>query len=75
MARMYRVGGFCTLFSTQPRRPASDPLRSGQSVRPTHLFGHNLDHDYQFEPLSEEERAAQSIQQQFPKSSRYFWMK
>ncbi len=26
-----------------------------------HLFGHNLDHDYYFELLREEERAAQSI--------------
>jgi site-specific recombinase XerD len=26
-----------------------------------HLFGHNLDHDYYFELLCEEERAAQSI--------------
>ena len=26
-----------------------------------HLFGHNLDHDYYFELLGEEERAAQSI--------------
>ena len=31
------------------------------SVRPMHLFGHNLDHDYYFELLCEEERAAQSI--------------
>ena len=31
------------------------------SVRPMHLFGHNLDHDYYFELLGEEERAAQSI--------------
>src|SRR2546425_8249456 len=35
---------------------------SGQnSVRPMHLFGHNFDHDYYFELLCEEERAAQSI--------------
>jgi hypothetical protein len=26
-----------------------------------HLFGHNFDHDYYFELLDEEERAAQSI--------------
>jgi hypothetical protein len=31
------------------------------SVRPMHLFGHNLDHDHYFELLGEEERDAQSI--------------
>src|ERR1700745_2336400 len=31
------------------------------SVRPMHLFGHNFDHDYYFELLPKEERAAQSI--------------
>src|ERR1039458_978375 len=37
-------------------------ISSGQnSVRPMHLFGHNFDHDYYFELLNEEERAAQSI--------------
>src|ERR1035438_2464830 len=31
------------------------------SVRPMHLFGHNVDHDYYFELLREEERDTQSI--------------
>ena len=31
------------------------------SVRPMHLFGHKFDHDYYFELLGEEERAAHSI--------------
>jgi hypothetical protein len=35
----------------QPRL-ARNPFRSGHSVRPMHLFGHNLDHDYYFELLS-----------------------
>jgi hypothetical protein len=28
------------------RRLACNPFRSGHSVRPMHLFGHNRDHDY-----------------------------
>ena len=28
------------------RRLARNPFRSGHSVRPMHLFGHNRDHDY-----------------------------
>src|ERR1039457_5564805 len=31
------------------------------SVRPMHLFGHNVDHDYYFELLCEEERDTHSI--------------
>ena len=63
-----------TTASTQRRAPfrsrrnkchtnqGSLVISSGQnSVRPMHLFGHNFDHDYYFELLDEEERAAQSI--------------
>jgi len=32
----------------QPR-PARNRFKSGNSVRPIHLFGHNFDHDYYFE--------------------------
>jgi hypothetical protein len=44
----------------QPRL-ARNPFQVRNSVRPMHLFGHNLDHDYYFELLREEERDAQSI--------------
>jgi hypothetical protein len=30
-----------------------------------HLFGHNFDHDYYFELLSKEERAAQKVSGEF----------
>jgi hypothetical protein len=36
-------------------------FRSGNSVRPMHLFDHNLDHDYYFELPGEEERDPQSV--------------
>src|SRR5215472_16504751 len=42
-------------------RLARNQFRSGISVRPMHLFGRNFNHDYYFELLAEEERAAQSI--------------
>src|SRR5208282_2376416 len=35
--------------------------RSGNSVRPIHLFGHTFDHDYYFELPREGERDTQSI--------------
>src|SRR5260370_42664877 len=34
----------------QPR-PARNQFQVGNSVRPMHLFGHNVDHDYYFAPL------------------------
>ena len=36
------------LLLYQPRL-ARNRFRSGNSVRPIHLFGHNFDHDYYFE--------------------------
>jgi len=44
----------------QPRL-ARNPFQVRNSVRPMHLFGHNVDHDYYFELLREEERDTQSI--------------
>src|SRR5450755_1861341 len=48
------------LLLYQPRL-ARNRFRSGNSVRPIHLFGHTFDHDYYFELLREEERDTQSI--------------
>src|SRR5271156_2834556 len=39
------------LLPYQPRL-ARNRFRSGNSVRPIHLFGHAFDHDYYFELLS-----------------------
>jgi len=36
-------------------RLARNPFQVRNSVRPMHLFGHNVDHDYYFELLREEE--------------------
>src|ERR1035437_7604504 len=44
----------------QPRL-ARNRFRSGNSVRPIHLFGHTFDHDYYFELPREGERDTQSI--------------
>src|SRR5713226_391682 len=45
---------------TNPRL-ARNRFQVRNSVRPMHLFGHNLDHDYYFELPREGERAPQSI--------------
>ena len=44
---------------TNPRL-ARNHFQVRNSVRPMHLFGHNLDHDYYFELPSEGERDTQS---------------
>src|SRR5580700_1941568 len=43
------------------RRLARHRFQVRNSVRPMHLFGHNLDHDYYFELPREGERDTQSI--------------
>src|SRR6266853_3266276 len=55
----------------QPR-PARNPLQVGNSVRPMHLFGHNVDHDYYFELPGEGERDTQSIARCFTSHHRDF---
>jgi len=47
-------------------------IQVGNSVRPMHLFGHKFDHDYYFELLREEERAAHSITRCFTAHHRLF---
>jgi hypothetical protein len=49
--------------SNQGSLPIS--IQAGNSVRPMHLFGHKFDHDYYFELLGKEERAAHSITRSF----------
>ena len=48
-------------FAFPTLRLARNPFQVKVSIRPMHLFDHNLDHDYYFELLREEEWNAQSI--------------
>src|SRR6266851_4329916 len=57
----YSRSNECQTSAISNRRLARNRFQVRNSVRPMHLFGHNLDHDYYFELLREEERAAQSI--------------
>src|SRR5205814_7079971 len=55
----------------QPRL-ARNRFQVRNSVRPMHLFGHNVDHDYYFELRGEGERDTQSIARCFTSHHRDF---